>query len=214
MGFSERLRDENADDWNAAVGHRFVDEIFRGTVAPDVMRRYLTQDYQFIDGFVALLGMTIATADRFESRIRFAQFAAMITSDENTYFQRSFDALGVPAAEREHPVLTAPTTGFQALMKEAAASRHYASCLAVLTLAEWLYLSWADRPGALPPADFIHAEWITLHNNDGFRGFVTWLRGELDRVGAAEDEPGRAVATAFFRRAVVLERAFFDHIYD
>lgn len=213
MGFSEELRARNTEDWEAAIGHRFVDEIFAGAVPPEVMRRYLTQDYQFIDGFVALLGMAIATADRFDSRIRFAQFAAMITSDENTYFQRSFDALGVPAAERAHPVLTAPTSGFQALMRDAAASRDYAACLAVLTVAEWIYLSWADRPGAALPPDFVHAEWITLHNNDGFRAFVTWLRGELDRVGDSVDDESRATAAAFFSRAVALERAFFDHIY-
>lgn len=214
MSFSDELRRANAADWEACVDHRFVREIFAGEVAPDAMRRYLTQDYQFIDRFVALLGMAIATADRFDSRIRFAQFAAMITSDENTYFQRAFDALGVPDAERLHPVLTAPTTGFQTLMKDAAASRDYGCCLAVLTVAEWLYLSWADRPGAELPPDFLHAEWITLHNNDGFRGFVAWLRGELDRVGAAADATGRANAGAFFGRAVTLERAFFDHIYE
>lgn len=214
MSFSDELRQANAQDWQACVEHRFVREIFAGTVAPDVMRRYLAQDYQFIDGFVALLGMAIATADRFDSRIRFAQFAAMITSDENTYFQRAFVALGVPEAERAHPVLTAPTAGFQTLMKDAAASRGYANCLVVLTVAEWLYLSWADRASVALPPDFVHAEWITLHNNEGFRGFVTWLRGELDRVGAVIDDTGRADAAAFFRRAVTLERAFFDHIYE
>lgn len=214
IAFSERLRAENAEDWNAARNHRFVDEIFRGAVAADVMRRYLTQDYQFVDGFVALIGMAIATADRFESRIRFAQFAAMITSDENTYFLRAFDALGVPEADRVHPTITAPTAGFQTLMRDAAATGDYASCLAVLTVAEWLYLDWADRPSAPLPASFVHAEWITLHNNDGFRGFVTWLRGELDRVGAIADESSRMSAAEFFRRAVVLERAFFDHIYS
>lgn len=214
MSFSDELRQENAQDWQACVDHRFVREIFAGAVPPEVMRRYLAQDYQFIDGFVALLGMAIATADRFDSRIRFAQFAAMITSDENTYFQRAFVALGVPEAERAHPVLTAPTSGFQALMRDAAASRDYASCLAVLTVAEWLYLSWADRPGEDLPPDFVHAEWITLHKNDGFREFVIWLRSELDRIGAASDPAGRADTAAFFRRAVTLERAFFDHIYE
>lgn len=214
ISFSERLRAESAEDWAAAKNHRFVDEIFRGAVPSDVMRRYLTQDYQFVDGFVALLGMAIATADRFESRIRFAQFAAMITSDENTYFLRAFDALGVLDAERRTPVITAPTSGFQTLMREAAATGDYASCLAVLTVAEWLYLDWADRPEAPLPADFVHAEWITLHNNDGFRSFVTWLRGELDRVGALAGEASRTSAAAFFRRAVTLERAFFDHIYN
>ena len=211
--FTEMLRAANADEWNAARDHRFVDEIFRGAVSPEVMRHYLVQDYQFIDRFVALIGMAIATADRFESRIRFAQFGAMITSDENTYFERTFDALGVPAAERSNPVIAAPTAGFQTLMRDAAESGDYASCLAVLTVAEWLYLDWADRPGVPLPADFVHAEWITLHNNDGFRAFVSWLRAELDRVAEAADEKSRQSATAFFRRAVALERAFFDHVY-
>ena len=67
-GFSERLRNETSENWQAAINHRFVDEIFRGAVPHDVMRRYLIQDYQFVDRFVALLGMAIATADRFSSR--------------------------------------------------------------------------------------------------------------------------------------------------
>lgn len=213
-GFSERLRNETSENWQAAINHRFVDEIFRGAVPQDVMRRYLIQDYQFVDRFVALLGMAIATADRFESRIRFAQFVAMITSDENTYFQRAFDALGVSATERENPAITAPTAGFQQLMKQAAESGNYAACLAVLCVAEGLYLEWADRPGAALPQDFVHAEWITLHNNDGFRAFVTWLRAELDRAGLAASVANQAEAAAVFHRAVALERQFFDHIYD
>ena len=213
-GFSERLRNETSENWQAAINHRFVDEIFRGAVPQDVMRRYLIQDYQFVDRFIALIGMAIATADLFESRIRFAQFVGMIASDENTYFQRAFDALGVPAQQRENPAITAPTTGFQDLMKQAAASGNYAACLAVLAVAEGIYLDWADRPGAELPQDFVYAEWITLHNNDGFRAFVNWLRSELDRAARAADETNQAEAAAFFRQAVALEREFFDHIYD
>ncbi|MCJ8145190.1 TenA family protein [Ancylobacter sp. A5.8] len=213
-GFSDRLRAETTENWQAATRHRFVDEIFAGAVPPEIMVRYLTQDYQFIDRFVALLGMAIATADLYPSRIRFAQFAAMITSDENTYFQRAFDALDVPASERVAPALAAPTLGFQALMREAAQSGRYLNCLAVLTVAEWLYLDWADRAEAALPGDFVHAEWITLHNNDGFRAFVIWLRGELDRAGARADAAGQAEASGYFQRAVALERAFFDHLYE
>jgi thiaminase/transcriptional activator TenA len=211
--FSERLRADNIENWNAAINHRFVGEIFRGAVPSQVMRRYLVQDYQFIDRFVALLGAAIASADLFPSRIRFAQFAAMITSDENTYFQRSFNALGVPESERTAPHLADVTRQFQALMAEAAASRSYANALAVLTVAEGIYLEWADQGYPLP-ADFIHAEWITLHNSPGFREFVLWLRSELDRIHDFLNDAERHVATGYFRRAVELERAFFDYIYE
>jgi len=211
--FTDWLRETNRTNWDAATQHRFIDELFDGTVADDVLIHYLVQDYQFIDRFVALLGAAIASADRFESRVRLARFAAMITSDEATYFIRSFDHLGVAERHRTKPTLTAPTRAFQDLMKEAAETQNYPLCLSVLVVAEWLYLSWADRKQATLPPKFIHAEWITLHNNDGFTDFVNWLRSELDRTGPAMDATGQQHSADLFARAVKLEREFFDHVY-
>jgi thiaminase/transcriptional activator TenA len=55
----------------------------------------------------------------------------------------------------------------------------------------------------------VHAEWITLHDNQDFRGFVDFLRDELDRVGFAQAE----LCRDFFRRAVTLELSFFEAAY-
>jgi thiaminase (transcriptional activator TenA) len=57
------------------------------------------------------------------------------------------------------------------------------AALSVLVVAEWLYLDWASRAPQPLPKNFVHAEWITLHDNPNFRGFVHFLRAELDRVG-------------------------------
>ncbi|ODN71344.1 TenA family protein [Methylobrevis pamukkalensis] len=213
VSFSDELRNLCADDWRAATEHRFVDELLAGTVDPDVMRAYLVQDYQFIDGFVALLGSAIANADHFASRLAIARFLAMITSDENTYFVRAFDALGVSEADRFAPQLAAPTADFQALMARATAGGSYVRCLAVLVVAEWLYMSWAQRRTGPLPADFVHAEWITLHDNAYFNEVVGWLRSELDRAAGNASEAEREIAAALFTEAVALERAFFDHLY-
>lgn len=215
-GFAEQLRQASLDDWNACVNHRFVHELFAGSLDDQVLRHYLVQDYQFIDRFVALLGAAIASADAFAPRVRLSQFAAMITSDENTYFLRSFDVLGVAQSQRLQPALTPPTLAFRECMQEAARSQSYANCLAVLAVAEGLYLDWADprvlAGQALPPR-FEHSEWIALHANDFFRDFVGWLRSELDRVGPGLKPAERQEAGRYFAQAVRLERAFFDHVY-
>ena len=212
--FSESLKELNRTPWQACTQHRFINEMFAGTLDHAVQHRYLVQDYQFINQFVALLGAAIASADQFAPRVTLSQFAAMITSDENTYFIRSFDALGVAEADRHLPQLSLPTVQFQALMLEATRSQKYANCLAVLCVAEGLYLDGFDQPLAALPPRFEHAEWIHLHANDFFRGFVGWLRGELDRVGDKLAPEDRAEAADFFGRAVALERAFFDHVYQ
>ena len=61
--FSETLRHECAQDWQAATGHRFVTELCAGTVPDRVMAAYLVQDHRFLDAFLMLLGAAIASAD-------------------------------------------------------------------------------------------------------------------------------------------------------
>src|ERR1700731_4626352 len=97
----------------------------------------------------------------------------------------------------------------KAIMHEAAETRSYAAALSVLVVAEWLYLDWASRAPQPLPVNFVHAEWITLHDNPGFRGFVDFLRAELDRLGPAQED----LCRAFFQRAVALEPSFFEAAY-
>ena len=45
VGFAEELRQSCISDWNACVKHRFVNEIFDGSLSDAVLRKYLVQDY-------------------------------------------------------------------------------------------------------------------------------------------------------------------------
>nr|WP_314482252.1 TenA family protein [uncultured Pseudomonas sp.] len=208
-GFTQTLRRQSEATWCAATGHRFVTQLCDGTLPDPIMIDYLIQDHRFLDSFLMLLGAAIASADTFEARLQLGRFAGMISSEENTYFLRAFQALDVSPAERDEPMDTVPTAAFKAIMREAAATRSYTAALAVLNVAEGLYLDWAlQAPTPLPPR-FVHAEWITLHDNPAFQAFVAFLQAELDRVGPQH----AAVAQDFHQRTVALELAFFDAIY-
>src|ERR1700720_111990 len=207
--FTETLRAASEPGWSHAVGHRFVKELFTGAVPDVVMARYLIQDHRFLDSFLTLLGGALATADTFEARLRFGRFIGLMSGEENTYFLRAFEGLGVPEDRRSADPDTQPTVGFKAIMREAAETRHYGAVLSVLGVAESLFLGGAPRPPKPLPANFVHADWITLHDNPGFRGFVDFLRAELDRVGPAQAD----LCRDFFRRAVALELSFFEVAY-
>ena len=207
--FTETLRAASEPGWSHAVGHRFVKELFTGAVPDVVMAHYLIQDHRFLDSFLTLLGGALATADTFEARLRFGRFIGLMSGEENTYFLRAFEALGVTKDRRTADPDTQPTAGFKAIMREAAQTRSYAAALSVLVVAEWLYLDWASRAPKPLPDNFVHAEWITLHDNPEFRGFVDFLRAELDRVGPAQAD----LCRDFYRRAVALELSFFEAAY-
>ncbi|WP_392467875.1 TenA family protein [Arsenicicoccus cauae] len=212
--WSQRLRHATDRDWTASTGHRFVDELLAGTVDDDVLAHYLVQDYQFCDAFTALLGQACASAPGLPSRLRFARQLGMFASDEDTYFVDSFDALGVPEADRVDPALTAATRSFDQVMRDAIESRSYAQVLAVLLVAEWLYLDWAERPdregmAATRPE---HVGWVDLHRGPDFRAWVEWLQAELDANEPADPHDKDAAERAFMR-SVACERAFFDAAY-
>jgi thiaminase (transcriptional activator TenA) len=208
--FTETLRAASEPGWSHAVGHRFVKELFTGAVPDAVMARYLIQDHRFLDSFLILLGAALASADTFEARLRSGRFIGMVSSEENTYFLRAFEALGVTEARRAADPDTQPTAGFKAIMHEAAETRSYAAALSVLVVTEWLYLDWASRAPQPLPNNFVHAEWITLHDSPNLRGFVDFLRAELDRVGPAQ----AGLCRDFFGRAVALELSFFEAAYS
>lgn len=206
MGFANEQRTAHAATWDAAVGHRFVDELWAGTVADGVLARYLAQDLRFFDAFVALLGQAVASADRPEPRLVLARQLGLVAGDEDGYFVRALDRLGSPSDP-----LAAPTRGFLELMHDARAGADYGQVLALLVVAEWLYLDWADRD-ATAPQDWLYRDWIDLHRGPAFEQWTSFLRDELDRVAAAHDDPDRLAAT--FGRAVELEKAFFDSAYE
>ena len=98
--FTETLRASSEAGWSQAVQHRFVNELFAGAVPDAVMARYLIQDHRFLDSFLVLLGAALASADTFEARLRFGRFIGMVSAEENTYFLRAFEALGVTETRR------------------------------------------------------------------------------------------------------------------
>src|SRR5215469_12237009 len=112
--FTETLRTASEPGWSHAVQHQFVQQLIIGAVPDAVMARYLIQDHRFLDSFLVLLGAALASADTFAARLRFGRFIGMVSAEENTYFLRAFEALGVAEARRAADPNTQATMGFKA----------------------------------------------------------------------------------------------------
>ena len=211
--FTEWLRGRSEPDWTAAVEHRFVEELAAGTIDDAVFRRYLLEDYAFLDALVGTFGHAVGDAPDMHARSALVEFLAVLTDDEDDYFERSFEALDVAESTYADPEPTETTRAFEDLLGRAARDGGYAETLAVLVPAEWVYLTWAENHADADPGAFYLREWIDLHANDGFRSFVGWLREELDREGAAASPRRRQRLERLFRRTVELEQAFFEMAY-
>ena len=198
-------------DWQAAVNHRLVKELFEGTIENEVLKEYLIQDYHFFDAFLSMLGACVAHADKLESKLRFAKQLCFLEADEDGYFQKAFRELKVSEKDYLEATLHLVTKDFQKLMYSAVASSDYAQLLVMLVIAEGLYLDWGSKDLPLPES-YLHQEWINLHRGHFFTEWVQFLVDELNRVGKGLEDLTELQQR--WNQAVALELAFFDIGYD
>jgi thiaminase/transcriptional activator TenA len=212
--FTDHLRERSEPDWTAATEHRFAREVGAGTIDDAVFRRYLVQDYAFVETLVRVIGSAVAQAPSTREQAELAAFLDTVTGDEDDYFGRSFDALDVPDGDRTDPDLAPVTREFRDHLLAAARTGGYAETLAVLVPAEWVYFEWASAAAQGEMPDPFHlAEWIDLHANPGFRDVVAWLRAELDREAPELAPRRRDRIERLFERTVELEVGVFDMAY-
>jgi thiaminase (transcriptional activator TenA) len=213
--FSDQLRLKAGDQWERVIRHRFTQELAAGTIdRKTVLKRYLIQDHRFLDSFSVLLASIIAHLPTLQDRIPGAQFLAVITGPENTYFERAFEALGISSQERQETPDASVTTRFCSLMQNVAMYGTLAEMLAVITVCEWSYLCWGQN--VLQNAnrgDFVTYEWVDLHSGEAFEAVVEYFRSNLDREGEKLDNDGRLACEKRFLEAVQLEEDFFEYAY-
>ncbi|MCX2725133.1 TenA family protein [Roseibium salinum] len=197
--------------WSQATDHAFTQAIGNGSMPEDAYARYLIEDYTFITDLVSTLAYLVAKAPAMSSKTRLAGFLALLTSEENDYFLRSFEALGVAPQTYQAAAQGPVTRAFADLLLSASANGSYEEGLTCLLCAEWCYLTWGRREAQKPRPDaFYLAEWIDLHAVPGFQDFVGWIRTEMDRLGPALPEGDQERLAGHFRHMSALEVAFFD----
>lgn len=209
--FTDRLVTAAEPYWTAATTHRFTRELADDTLPDAVWRHYLIQDYAFVTTLTSLVGFAVGYAPTMAGKTRFAGFLSVLTGAEDAFFKRAFAVAGVPEDDWAGAVNSTVTRAFETLFAEVCEGT-YADILAVLLPVERVYLTWATNEAATTPRP-AYDEWIRLHNDDGFRDFVMFMKAELDRVGPTLDGAAQYRAGRLFRRACELEVLFFDHCY-
>lgn len=209
--FTDWLAARSEPHWTSATDHAFTRAIGDGSMPDEAYIRYLIEDYTFITDLASTLGYLVAKAPSMRSKSRLSAFLALLTSEENDYFLRSFEALGVSPETYEAAAQGPVTRAFADLLLKSSGSGSYAEGLTCLLCAEWCYLTWGKREAQKPrPEKFYLAEWIDLHAVPGFEAFVNWIRRELDEIGPVLSGEQQETLAALFRRMSILESAFFE----
>lgn len=211
--FSEWLREGSEPEWEEATRHRFVEELGDDTIADEVFRRYLVQDYAFLELGARTTALAVSQAPSMEEMRRLSQQLSVLTGGENDYFQRAFEELSVPEDEWYDPDLHETTVTFLDFMLRSAHEGDYEETLTTTLAAEWVYLDWATHVEHREPGRWYLDEWIEIHAIPEFVEYVEWLREQLDTYGPELSSRRQARVADLFGRTIDLEVAFFEMAY-
>jgi thiaminase/transcriptional activator TenA len=211
--FSERMRSQCGETWNAALGHRFFREIATDAIDDRVFARYLRIEYGFVDTAAIALGYAVAKAPSFEERRRLALGLHGLVTDQEEFFVDAFERMAAPAEARTGLTPQGLSRPLHSLFLAVAEKEGYEEILACVLAAEWMYLTWCLKADQTPSSRTYIRDWVALHAGGAFAKHVAWVRSEIDLRGPQLGDARQARLLAIFEQTLLAEAAFHDAAY-
>jgi thiaminase/transcriptional activator TenA len=209
--FSDELRRDADELWEAQLAHPFVRGVADGTLSQERFQHFVRQDYLFLIEYARLLALGCARAPELEHMQRLAALASEVLEKEMD-LHRSFAAEWRISSEQLLAERPAPTTrGYTDFLLRTATVGDFAELVAALLPCMWGY-SWlgrrlADGPR---PGDERLARWIEMYASDEFAELAEWCRDVTDAVAADIGPSLRARMREAFLTSSRYELAFWD----
>jgi thiaminase/transcriptional activator TenA len=213
LRFTVWMRVNSEPVWGQCLQRRFMREMSEGTLSEQVFKRYLVQEYAFVQTCSSVLGYAIAKAPGVLERHRFAGMALDLTGVQTRYFRRMLKRYGFSPEAIAPEGLSGPPRDFADWMLQKGTQGSYTEILAALVGAEWMYYSWCRAGIKRLPAQSAYAYWIRLHAGGAFKQNVFWMLRQLDRLGPTLAEETQRRVAHIFREVLEWEIAFHDAVY-
>lgn len=212
LPLSTVIRDANQTVWDAMQAHGFVTAIERDQLPPDVFKAYLIYECDFVETAMLIFGHMLVKAPGLAERRWLAGVLQALAVEQIGYFERTFEALGITAADRAR-ALPQSVLDFRNGMLAMARDGDYLDGVVIMMAAEWMYATWCSRAARASISDPLLKNWVDLHAEPEFLAQADWLRGQLD--GAEAVTPAdKDRLTARFGRALQLEIDFHQAPFE
>jgi thiaminase (transcriptional activator TenA) len=197
--------------WEAQLAHPFVRGIADGTLEEERFKRWVRQDYQYLQEFARVFAWAAAKADRLESMSWYARVLDLTLNTEMELHRRYAEHFGVSREELEREPMWPTTRAYTDFLVRTAADGDMLELLSALLPCAWgyVYIGRQLSTGARP-ADERYAEWVDQYASPEFAQAAHWLRGELDRLGDGLAPTSQARMTELFVLSSRYEWQFWE----
>ncbi|MGB3407009.1 MAG: TenA family protein [Jannaschia sp.] len=207
MLLSDHILTTNAAVLDRMLGHRFVADIRADRLRPDVFRRYLAYEGQFVETAISIFAHAVAVAPDITAQRWLIGVLDALANTQVRYFEDVFARLDIAPVAQPPVAVTAFDTG----MLDIARTGSFSEIVTAMFAAEWMYWTWCRDAAAGQIGDPDLRAWVDLHADPAFADQALWLKQAIDTHGDPRDVDRLC---AIFDRVMCLEIAFHGAAYD
>ncbi|WLD93889.1 thiaminase II [Alkalihalobacillus sp. AL-G] len=213
MLFSQELRKEADQIWEASFQHPFVKGIADGTLPPENFRYYVLQDAYYLSHFAKIQAYGAVKAADLQTTSRMAAHSLGTYEAELSLHENFSKRLGITAEERTN-FKPAPTAyAYTSHMYRAANLGHLGDIIAAILPCYWLYYEIGERLKNASPKEPIYQEWIAAYGGEWFRELVEEQIKRLDKIADTVTEEDRERMKEHFIISSQYELEFWEMAY-
>jgi len=209
--FTERLRQQAAEIWEAQHRHPFVQGIGDGTLELKKFKFWVRQDYVFLIEYARLLALAAARSPDLKTMMRFAALLKETVETEMSLHRGYAAEFHITHEElaRESP---APTTrAYTDFLLRVATTGDFMELAAALLPCMWAFSEIGLRLAAQSkPSDERYAKWIAMYSSSEFAELAEWCRELVDGLAAGLPERELLKMEAAFLTSSRYELQFWE----
>lgn len=216
MTLSDHLHEGAKDVWEGFLQQDFVRELGEGTLSVDRFRFYMIQDYRYLLEYVKVFACGIMKAKDEEMMHDFTLMLYNTLHDEMKVHKAYMKRLGISEDEVANAKTALANASYTSYMLDVAQRGDVLDVLVAVLSCAWSYemigQHHKDIPGALEHPFF--GDWVTGYCSDEYRGEVTRILENVNRLGEGISETRKEELCDVFRKCCLYERGFWELSYD
>jgi len=211
MTLTDELFTAAEPHWLEQLRHPFVRGLGDGTLEEERFKRWILQDYRYLEEYARVFAWAAAKADTLASMAWYASVLDLTLNTEMELHRRYAARFGLTPEELEATPLWPTTRAYTDFLVRTAAEGDMLDLLAALLPCTWgfVYLARALKEAG-PPPDQRYADWILQYASDAFAEALDWLRREMDRLAEGIPESKRERLLEIFITSTRYEGRFWE----
>ena len=208
--FTQLIRQEAREIWEANLDHPFVQGIAKGTLPLENFRYYVLQDSYYLSHFARIQAIAASRAEELSTTARMAAHAQGTYQAELGLHEQFIGQLGVTKEELEN-FRPAPTAyAYTSHLYRVAASGSLGEIIAAILPCYWIYYEIGEMLKHAAPKAPIYQEWIAAYGSDWFSELVNEQLTLLDAIAESASDKEREKMKQHFTYSCHYELRFWE----